>query len=66
MTVLSVPPRVNSFLSFRVGAGLDGRFGARPALGAVPASQGGSRPLPSVQTRPYPKQENLHPGEIQA
>jgi Ca-activated chloride channel homolog len=40
----------------RVGAGLDGREGARPALrGRNRHQQGGSSPQPTVQTRPYPK-----------
>jgi hypothetical protein len=31
-------------------------LGARPALGkTISPLQGGSRPLPTVQTRPYPK-----------
>src|SRR5436309_8008362 len=41
----------------RVGAGLDGWEGARPALqrrDRLP--QGGSSPQPAVQTRPYPRQ----------
>jgi len=41
---------------FRVGAGLDGRVVARPAVGGLgDARQGGSSPQPTVQTRPYPK-----------
>src|SRR5436305_3136802 len=46
----------------RVGAGLDGGVGARPALGVFGrCRQGGSSPRPAVQTRPYPKQDSrLH------
>ena len=37
----------------RVGAGLDGRAGARPALRRRNRSpQGGSSPQPAIQTRP--------------
>jgi len=56
------------FLQLRVGAGLAGGVGARPALslfltapacqgGPAPSPQGGSSPLPTGQTRPYPKRE---------
>jgi Ca-activated chloride channel homolog len=42
--------------ALRVGAGLGGREEARPALrGRSRSDQGGSSPLPPVQTRPYPK-----------
>src|SRR5436305_8585587 len=46
----------------RVGAGLDGGVGARPALsGAAADSQGGSSPRPAAQTRPYTKHLPLLP-----
>jgi len=45
----------------RVGAGLDGRVVARPALrGQGGLGKGGSSPLAAVQTRPYEEPEDGH------
>ena len=60
--------RPSAAIWFRVGAGLDGRLGARPALRGR-LHQGGSSPQPALQTRPYPKHRDeamLHVQDLPA